>query len=119
MKENDKPFSWSSLTEGWRSSGIFNSAMQRSLVDLWGSSWVAKQPKERGMSLYESWLRAVTCRTNDTELNFQLGDFSLKNKQFSVLDPWIRNFQEFQDLFESTDGTQKFQAVVIQNTEKR
>ena len=74
---------------------------------------------------YEEWLRQTTTLGVDTEVNVQLGEFTLKKHRVEPVDPRMTQFADFRAVFGgdvtagSTTGTTGFQCAEVKNTTHR
>jgi hypothetical protein len=69
---------------------------------------------------YEDYLRYGVNPKNDTEINLQLGDLTLKANRLEVLDPVIQKMEDFRTLF-GQDSTHRvpLQSAEVKNTVNR
>uniref|UniRef100_A0A0G4IG68 ubiquitinyl hydrolase 1 n=1 Tax=Chromera velia CCMP2878 TaxID=1169474 RepID=A0A0G4IG68_9ALVE len=68
---------------------------------------------------YEEWLRAATSQTEDTEVNLQTGQFSLKQNRMEILGPWVNKFPDFVELFGAVSESSKIQSALVDASENR
>jgi hypothetical protein len=80
----------------------------------------AAAEKAKEYKTYEDYLRYGVNPKNDTELNVQLGDLTLKANRLQVLEPHIQQMDDFQTLF-GADSTQRtpLQSAEVKNTTNR
>ena len=67
---------------------------------------------------YEEWLRQTTTLGVDTEVNVQLGEFTLKKHRVEPVDPRMTQFTDFKAVFGTGSGvgTTGFQCAEVKNT---
>ncbi|CEL97859.1 unnamed protein product [Vitrella brassicaformis CCMP3155] len=68
---------------------------------------------------YESWLKQRVGRLSDSEMNLQLGDFSLRSQQMKLLGPWVNSFADFRALFGGVGADKAFQCAEVRRATKR
>lgn len=67
---------------------------------------------------YEQWLRRTTTSSVETEVNMQLGTFTLRKQQMHVLDKWVTTDPNFEDIFAAVKSADILCATV-QNQQYR
>jgi len=65
---------------------------------------------------FEEWLRITTTAAVETELNLQIGTFTLKSNQTELLASNFRTFADFKTVFHSS---QRLQCAKVESTEER
>eukprot|EP01012_Entosiphon_sulcatum_P062087 TRINITY_DN8821_c0_g1_i1.p1 TRINITY_DN8821_c0_g1~~TRINITY_DN8821_c0_g1_i1.p1 ORF type:complete len:4205 (-),score=604.71 TRINITY_DN8821_c0_g1_i1:28-12642(-) len=70
-------------------------------------------------SKYEGWLRHVTTQRVDTEVNLQLGEFTLKRHPLQTLDDWANLFADFVHVFGEVTPAHPVQCAEVKHTTKR
>jgi hypothetical protein len=68
---------------------------------------------------FEQWLREISSVTVDTEINVQLGEFTLKRHQIEPLDPAIMKLPDFQDVLGKIVKEDIIQCAEVKNTTNR
>lgn len=67
----------------------------------------------------EEWLRFTTTQAVETEINIQLGEFTLKKQQMQLLGGRVYNFPDFEDVFGSVARENGMQCAIVQHTTNR
>lgn len=94
-------------------------SLYRLLSKAWGKG-ISVKPLASAPSLYEVWLRAVTRRTGDTEVNFQTAEFSLRSNPMHLLESWVNDYPDFTHLFGRVGRDAKsFQCAIVAATRYR
>jgi len=65
---------------------------------------------------FEEWLKITTTQSVETEINLQIGTFTLKSNQAELLAPSFREFADFAKVFPTAD---RLQCTKVHSTEER
>mmetsp|Transcript_70629 Transcript_70629/g.197300 ORF Transcript_70629/g.197300 Transcript_70629/m.197300 type:complete len:334 (-) Transcript_70629:16-1017(-) len=68
---------------------------------------------------FEQWLRRVTTQSIGTEINLQVGEFTMKKHRMQMLNPAYRTIPEFIDVFGYLPEGSRIQCAEVKNATKR
>eukprot|EP01012_Entosiphon_sulcatum_P004402 TRINITY_DN11719_c0_g1_i1.p1 TRINITY_DN11719_c0_g1~~TRINITY_DN11719_c0_g1_i1.p1 ORF type:complete len:3283 (+),score=530.28 TRINITY_DN11719_c0_g1_i1:870-9851(+) len=81
------------------------------------SSTSAAEPLDAAAT-FEQWLRAATLQVG-TEINAQLGEFTLKRHQLQLLGDWANEYEDFVSRFGNVSASNAMHCAEVRNTTNR
>lgn len=80
---------------------------------------IDRQLSIRDNQSYESWLVQVSTTMIETEINVQLGEFTIKKNAIQLLPEFFKNFEEFDTVFHRIKSKNVLQCAVIEQRQYR